>query len=118
MPRSRPKVYAHQRHKKVLKSTKGQFGGRSRLYRTANEARLHALHYAFRDRRARKRNFRKLWIMRINAAARHHGLTYGRFMHGLKRAEIDLDRKALADIAVHDGPGFAQLAEVAKAQLA
>lgn len=118
MPRSRPKVYAHKRHKKVLKATKGQFGGRSRLYRTANEARLHALHYAYRDRRTRKRDFRRLWIMRINAAARDNGLTYSSFMQGLKMAEIDLDRKALADIAVHDSSGFAHLAVQAKAQLA
>ncbi len=118
MPRSRPKVYARRRHKKVLKSTKGQFGGRSRLFKTANEARLHALHYAYRDRRTRKRDMRKLWIMRINAAARENGLSYSRFMHGLSLAEVDVDRKALADIAVHDGPAFAQLVEVARAQLA
>lgn len=118
MPRSRPKVYAHRRHKKVLKSTKGQFGARSRLYRTANEARLHALHYAYRDRRTRKRDFRRLWIMRINAAARDHDLSYSQFMHGLKLAEVEIDRKALADIAVHDEPGFNQLVDLAKAQLA
>ena len=118
MPRSRPKVYARRRHKKVLKSTKGQFGGRSRLFRTANEARLHALHYAYRDRRTRKREMRKLWIMRINAAARENGLSYSRFMHGLALAEVNVDRKALADIAVHDGPAFVQLVEVARAQLA
>ncbi len=118
MPRSRPKVYAHRRHKKVLKSTKGQFGGRSRLFKTANEARLHALHYAYRDRRARKREMRKLWVMRINAAARENGLSYSRFMHGLSLAQVDVDRKALADIAVHDGPAFTQLVEVARAQLA
>ena len=95
MPRSRPKVYARRRHKKVLKSTKGQFGGRSRLFRTANEARLHALHYAYRDRRTRKREMRKLWIMRINAAARENGLSYSRFMHGLALAEVNVDRKGL-----------------------
>ncbi len=117
MPRSRPKVYARRRHKKVLKSTKGQFGGRSRLFRTANEARLHALHYAYRDRRTRKREMRKLWVMRINAAARNNGLSYSRFMHGLSLAEVDVDRKVLADIAVQDGPAFAQLVEVARAQL-
>lgn len=118
MPRARSKVPARRRHKKVLKSTKGQFGGRSRLYRTANEARLHSLTYAFRDRRARKRDMRRLWIMRINAAARENGLTYSRFMHGLSLAEVDIDRKSLADIAVHDGPAFAELAEVARTQLA
>ncbi len=118
MPRSRPKVYAHRRHKKVIKSTKGQFGGRSRLYKTANEARLHALHYAYRDRRTRKREMRKLWVMRINAAARENGLNYSRFMHGLSLAEVDVDRKVLADLAVHDNAAFTQLAEVARAQLA
>lgn len=118
MPRSRPKVYAHRRHKKVLKSTKGQYGGRSRLYKTANEARLHSLHYAFRDRRVRKREMRKLWIMRINAAARENGLSYSRFMHGLLLAEVEVDRKVLADIAVHDSPAFTQLVEVARAKLA
>ncbi len=118
MPRSRPKVYAHRRHKKVLKATKGQFGGRSRLYRTANEAQLHALHYAYRDRRTRKRDLRRLWITRINAAARAHGLSYSRFIYGLQAAEVAIDRKALADIAVHDRSGFAQLVDLAKAQLA
>ena len=118
MPRSRPKVYAHRRHKKVIKSTKGQFGGRSRLYKTANEARLHALHYAYRDRRTRKREMRKLWVIRINAAARENGLNYSRFMHGLSLAEVDVDRKVLADLAVHDSAAFTQLAEVARAQLA
>jgi large subunit ribosomal protein L20 len=102
----------------VIKSTKGQFGGRSRLYKTANEARLHALHYAYRDRRTRKREMRKLWVMRINAAARENGLNYSRFMHGLSLAEVDVDRKVLADLAVHDNAAFTQLAEVARAQLA
>ena len=118
MPRSRPKVYARNRHKKVLKSTKGQFGGRSRLFRTANEARLHSLHYAYRDRRTRKRDFRRLWITRINAAARMHDMNYGQFIHGLKLAEVEIDRKVLADMAVHDEAGFAALVDVARAQLA
>ncbi len=118
MPRSRSKVSAHRRHKKVLKATKGQFGGRSRLYKTANEAHLHSLHYAYRDRRNRKRDLRRLWIMRINAAARDHGLSYSRFMYGLKEAEVAIDRKSLADIAVHDRSGFAHLVDLAKAQLA
>ena len=118
MPRSRPKVYARNRHKKVLKSTKGQFGGRSRLFRTANEARLHSLHYAYRDRRNRKRDFRRLWITRINAAARMHDMNYGQFIHGLKLAEVEVDRKVLADMAVHDEAGFAALVDVARAQLA
>ncbi|MCE2468277.1 MAG: 50S ribosomal protein L20 [Caldilineaceae bacterium] len=118
MPRSRPKVYARNRHKKVLKSTKGQFGGRSRLFRTANEARLHSLHYAYRDRRTRKRDFRRLWITRINAATRMHDMNYGQFIHGLKLAEVEIDRKVLADMAVHDEAGFAALVDVARAQLA
>ena len=118
MPRSRPKVYARRRHKKVLKSTKGQFGARSRLFRTANEARLHSLHYAYRDRRNRKRDFRRLWITRINAAARMHDMNYGQFIHGLKLAEVEVDRKVLADMAVHDEAGFAALVDVARAQLA
>ena len=118
MPRSRPKVYARNRHKKVLKSTKGQFGGRSRLFRTANEARLHSLHYAYRDRRTRKRDFRRLWITRINAAPRMHDMNYGQFIHGLKLAEVEIDRKVLADMAVHDEAGFAALVDVARAQLA
>ncbi len=117
MPRSRPKVYAHRRHKKVLKFTKGQFGTRSRLFKRANEAMLKSLFYAYRDRRNRKRDFRRLWIARINAAARLNGLNYSRFIHGLKQASVQVDRKVLADIAVRDPQGFSQLAELAKAQL-
>ncbi|GIV77090.1 50S ribosomal protein L20 [Litorilinea aerophila] len=117
MPRSRPKVYAHRRHKKVLKFTKGQFGTRSRLFKRANEAMLKSLFYAYRDRRNRKRDFRRLWIARINAAARLNGLNYSRFIHGLKQANVQVDRKVLADIAVRDPQGFSQLAELAKAQL-
>lgn len=117
MPRSRPKVYAHRRHKKVLKFTKGQFGSRHRLIRRANEAMMKSLFYAFRDRRNKKRDFRRLWITRINAAARLHGLSYSRLIHGLKLADVQVDRKVLADIAVHDAIGFGKLAEVAKTQL-
>ncbi|MEZ4664786.1 MAG: 50S ribosomal protein L20 [Caldilineaceae bacterium] len=117
MPRSRPKVYAHQRHKKVLKFTKGQYGTRSKLFRRANEAMLKSLFYAFRDRRQRKRDFRRLWISRINAAARLNGLTYSRFVHGLKLADVRVDRKVLADLAVHDANAFGKLADLAKAQL-
>jgi large subunit ribosomal protein L20 len=117
MPRSRPKVYAHQRHKKVLKFTKGQFGSRHRLFRRANEAMLKSLFYAYRDRRNRKRDFRSLWITRINAAARLSGLSYSRFVHGLKLANVQVDRKVLADLAVRDAAAFSKLAEVAKAQL-
>lgn len=117
MPRSRPKVYAHRKHKKVLKFTKGQFGTRSRLFRRANEAMLKSLFYAYRDRRNRKRDFRRLWNTRINAAARQNGLSYSRFIHGLKLANVQVDRKVLADIAAHDSVGFAQLVDLAKAQL-
>lgn len=117
MPRSRPKVYAHRRHKKVLKFTKGQFGTRSKLFKRANEAMLKSLFYAFRDRRNRKRDFRRLWISRINAAARLNGLSYSRFIHGLKEADVQVDRKVLADMAVRDAAGFSQLTDLAKAQL-
>lgn len=116
MPRSRPKVYAHRRHKKVLKFTKGQFGTRSKLFKRANEAMLKSLFYAFRDRRNRKRDFRRLWISRINAAARLNGLTYSRLVHGLRQAEVQVDRKVLADLAVRDAGAFTKLAELAKAQ--
>jgi large subunit ribosomal protein L20 len=117
MPRSRPKVYAHRRHKKVLKFTKGQLGSKHLLYRRANEAMLKSLFYAFRDRRNRKRDFRRLWITRINAAARLSGLSYSRLVHGLKLANVQVDRKVLADIAARDLAAFGKLAEVAKAQL-
>jgi large subunit ribosomal protein L20 len=117
MPRSRPKVYAHKRHKKVLKFTKGQFGSRHRLFRRANEAMLKSLFYAYRDRRNRKRDFRALWIQRINAAARMNGLNYSQFIHGLKLANVQVDRKVLANIAATDGVTFGKIAEVAKAQL-
>lgn len=117
MPRSRPKVYAHKRHKKVLKFTKGQYGSRSTLFKRANEAMLKSLFYAFRDRRNRKRDFRKLWITRINAAARINGLSYSRFVHGLKLADVQVDRKVLADIAARDAVTFTQLADLAKSKL-
>jgi large subunit ribosomal protein L20 len=118
MPRSRPKVYAHRRHKKVLKFTKGQLGSKHLLYRRANEAMLKSLFYAFRDRRNRKRDFRRLWITRINAAARLSGLSYSRLVHGLKLANVQVDRKVLADIAARDLAAFGKLADIAKAQLA
>lgn len=117
MPRSRPKVYAHARHKKVLKFTKGQVGSKSKLFRRANEAMLKSLFYAYRDRRNRKRDFRSLWIMRINAAARMNGLNYSQFIHGLKKADIQVDRKVLSNIAIYDANAFAKMAELAKAQL-
>jgi large subunit ribosomal protein L20 len=106
-----------RRHKKVLAFTKGQRGTKHRLFRRANEAMMKSLVYAYRDRRNRKRDFRRLWITRINAAARSHGLNYSQFMHGLKTAGVELDRKVLADIAVHDAESFAKLAETAKAVL-
>ncbi len=117
MPRSRPKVYSHARHKKVLKFTKGQYGTRSKLFRRANEAMLKSLFYAFRDRRNRKRDFRRLWITRINAATRLSGLSYSRFVYGLKQANVQVDRKVLADIAVRDAATFSKLVELAKANL-
>lgn len=117
MPRSRPKVYAHRRHKKVLKFTKGQYGTRSKLFRRANEAMLKSLFYAYRDRRNRKRDFRRLWISRINAAARLNGLSYSRLIHGLKQADVQVDRKILADLAVHDAATFGKLVDVAKGEL-
>lgn len=115
MPRSRPKVYAHKRHKKVLKFTKGQYGTKHLLFRRANEAMLKSLFYAFRDRRNRKRDFRRLWITRINAAARLNGLNYSQFIHGLKQANVQVDRKVLAHIAIHNAGAFTKLADLAKA---
>ena len=106
-----------RRHKKVLALTKGQRGSKHRLFKRANEAMMKSLEYAYRDRRNRKRDFRRLWIARINAAARQNDMSYSKFMYGLKQAGVDLDRKVLADIAVHDSAGFNQLAEVAKSAL-
>jgi large subunit ribosomal protein L20 len=117
MPRSRPKVNAHRRHKKVLKFTKGQFGTRSKLFRRANEAMLKSLFYAYRDRRNRKRDFRSLWIQRINAAARQNGLNYSQLVHGLKLANVQVDRKVLAYIAASDAGTFSKIADVAKGKL-
>ena len=117
MARVKRGVTAHARHKKVMKAAKGYYGARSRVYRVAKQAVIKAAQYAYRDRRQRKRQFRALWIQRINAAARIHDLSYSRFINGLKKASIELDRKVLADIAVHDPHGFAKLAEAAKAAL-
>ena len=102
------------RHKKILRQTKGYYGSRHRLFRRANEAWMKAQWYAYRDRRQRRRDMRRLWITRINAGARQHGLSYSRLMHGLKQAGVELDRKVLADIAVRDVATFAKLAEMAK----
>jgi large subunit ribosomal protein L20 len=104
---------ARRRRNKVLKLAKGFRGGRSKLYRTAADSVDKALMYAYRDRKARKRDFRRLWIARINAAARMHNLSYSRFMHGLKLANIDLDRKVLADLAIFEPAGFQKIAEMA-----
>lgn len=117
MARVKRGVHARKHHRTIMKRAKGFRGARSRRFRVANETILHADHYATRDRRARKRDFRKLWITRINAAARLSGLSYSKFMHGLKKAEIGLDRKVLADIAVHNPKAFASLVDAAKAQL-
>ncbi len=106
-----------RRHKRILALTKGQRGSKHRLFKRANEAMMKSLEYAYRDRRNRKRDFRRLWITRINAATRQNDMSYSQFMHGLKQAEVELDRKALADIAVHDAPAFKQLVEIAKASL-
>ena len=108
---------ARRRRNKVLKLAKGFRGGRSKLYRTAADAVDKALMYAYRDRRVRKRDFRKLWIIRINAAARMNDLSYSKFMHGLNQAGCELDRKVLADLAVSDPAGFAQIASVAAAKV-
>jgi len=114
LPRVRGGPKARRRHKKVLKHTKGQFGTKHALFRRANEAMMKSLRYAYRDRRQRKRDFRRLWITRINAAARQRGLSYSRFMHGLGLAGVKLDRKVLADMAVRDARTFSRLVEMAK----
>ena len=111
-------VTAHKRHKKYLDLAKGYRGGRSKLYRTAREAVERAMVYSYRDRKVRKREFRKLWILRINAGVREHGLSYSRFINGLKLGNIALDRKVLADLAVRCKEDFAKLVAIAKANLA
>jgi large subunit ribosomal protein L20 len=117
MPRVKRGVTARSRHKKVLDQAKGFRGRRKNVFRVANEAVMKAGQYAYRDRRVRKREFRALWIARINAAARECGLSYSVFMNGLKKAAIELDRKVLADLAVFDKPAFAKIASQAKASL-
>ena len=118
MPRVKRGVTARARHKKVLNLAKGYRGRRSTVFRIAKEAVMKAGQYAYRDRRAKQRVFRALWIARINAAARSGGITYSRFMNGLKKAHIEVDRKVLADLAVMDKPAFARFVEQAKAGLA
>ena len=117
MPRAKRGVTAHARHKKILNLAKGYRGRRKNVYRIAKQAVMKAGQYAYRDRRQKKRQFRQLWIARINAASRECGLAYSRFMNGLKKAGIEVDRKVLADLAVFDKPAFAKFVEQAKAQL-
>ncbi len=114
MPRVKGGPRARKRHKKVLKLTKGQRATKHALFRRAHEAMMKSLRYAYRDRRVRRRDMRRLWITRINAASRQNGLSYSRFIHGLKQAGVELDRKVLAQMAVEDADAFARLAEVAK----
>ena len=117
MARVKRGVTAHKRHKRLLKAAEGRRGTRSKLIKPAREALLHALAYATRDRKQRKRQMRELWIVRINAAARQNGMTYGQLISGLKRADIEIDRKILADLAVHDPSAFTALAEKARTAL-
>ncbi|MCY4583169.1 MAG: 50S ribosomal protein L20 [Chloroflexi bacterium] len=118
MARVKRGVTAHRRHKKVLQFTKGHRGTKHALYRRAHESMLHALAYSYAHRRERKGDMRRLWVVRIGAAAREHGVSYSQFMHGLKLANVELDRKVLADLAMADPDAFGQLAEQVKAQLA
>jgi large subunit ribosomal protein L20 len=118
MPHVKRGVVAHRRHKKILKQAKGYYGARSRIFRVAKQAVTKAGQYAYRDRRQRKRQFRSLWITRINAQSRVNGLSYSRLINGLKKADIALDRRVLADLAIHDKAGFAAIVERARAALA
>ena len=118
MARVKRGVQANRRHKKILKRAKGYYGARSRVYRVAVQAVTKAGQYAYRDRRNKKRTFRRLWIARINAGARLNGLSYSRFINGLKKANIEIDRRVLADIAMHDAAAFTKKKEKAKAALA
>ena len=114
MPRTKGGIVLRRRHNKIMGMMKGQRGSRRRLWKKASEGLLHSLYYAYRDRRQRRRQFRSLWIARINAGARLYGLNYSQFMFGLQRANVTLDRKVLADLAVADSAAFAKLAQVAK----
>jgi large subunit ribosomal protein L20 len=114
MARVKRGVTAHKRHKRLLNAAEGRKGTKSRLVKPAREALLHALAYATRDRKQRKRQMRELWVVRINAAAREHDLTYGQFIHGLKKADVRIDRKILADLAIRDAATFGRIAELAK----
>jgi len=117
MTRVKRGVTARARHKKILKLTKGHYGARHRLFKTANESMIHSQLYAYRDRRRRKRDFRRLWITRINAASRQHGMSYSKFMYGLKQADVQLDRKILADLAMNEPQAFEAVAEVVQQSL-
>ena len=117
MPRVKGGTVTRKRRKKVLKLAKGYYGSKHTLFKVANQQVMKSLMYAYRDRRQKKRDFRKLWIARINAAARMNGLSYSRFMHGLKLAGIEVNRKMLAEVAIHDEKAFAEFAEVAKKNL-
>lgn len=117
MPRVKSSVVTRKRHKKILKLARGYWGSKSKLYRVAKQQVMKSLLYAYRDRRARKRDFRRLWIARINAAARQNGLSYSRLISGLKQAGIEINRKMLADIAVNDQRAFGKLVQVAKTKL-
>ncbi|MDP9442454.1 MAG: 50S ribosomal protein L20 [Actinomycetota bacterium] len=114
MARVKRAVHAKKHHRAILEQAQGYYGNKSRTFRAANEQVMHSLQYAYRDRRARKGDFRQLWIQRINAATRQNGLSYSRFINGLKMAQVDVDRKVLADLAVTDPPAFARLVEVAR----
>lgn len=114
MARVKKAVNAKKKHRKILKSAKGYFGAKSKLYRPANQAVMKSLQYAYVGRKLRKRDFRQLWITRINAAARMNGMSYSTFINGLKKANIEVNRKMLSEMAIHDAQGFAQLVEVAK----
>ncbi len=118
MARVKRGVVARRRHRKVLSRAKGYYGARRKVFRVAKQAVIKAAQYSYRDRRQRKRDFRSLWITRINAAAREHGMSYSRFISGLKRAEIEIDRKMLADLAVRDKAAFKALADKAQSSLA
>jgi large subunit ribosomal protein L20 len=111
-------VVTRRRHKKIINMTKGQWGTRSKLFRRANESMMKSYWYAYRDRRVRRRDFRRLWIARINAGTRANGLSYSQFIHGLKKANVQLDRKVLADLVVREPEAFSQVVEVAKEALA
>jgi large subunit ribosomal protein L20 len=117
MARVKRAVHGKKHRRAVLEQAQGYYGNKSRSFRAANEQVMHSLQYAYRDRRARKGDFRSLWIQRINAGCRQHGMSYSRFIAGLKAAEVEVDRKMLADLAVNDAPAFAALVEVAKANL-